>query len=593
LSPQISLTSDSVTGHASSMMKTYTWLLSFLGPFRWTVISFILCSLLVTGIEMSIPLFLRHFIDEILPQGEFKPLLWMLMGISLLLGLMFAVAVMKNRLQVVLQEQTARDMQIAMFAKLRQLGFSYYERHPTGETLSLFNTEVTAVQQVYSVYFPRLIGCLAILVVAGGLMVSIHVPLTLIVIPCLLSYYLVGPYFEKRAALYGRQSQSLRSAYNQRVYDSVSGLQELRAAGQQQWDMETTMGKLDLLQRNQRKEYLMAYSRRLVRGLSAQWGSVAVFAYGAYLIGHDLLSLGAFVAFMFYYYRVMSYVTLIVTIASEQKILLYQAEKLHRFMLETPEVDEPAEPQDMAAIRGELKFENVQFRYAEHSEVMKGFSLHVNAGEKVALVGTSGNGKSTLLKLIGRFYDPGAGRIVLDGVPIDRLPLGRLRDSLGFVFQETYLFGASVKDNIRFGRPDATDEEVEAAARAACAHDFIMELPDGYDTFVGERGIRLSGGQKQRVAIARMFIKNPSIVLLDEATSALDNISEGEVQQALENLFVGRTTIAVAHRLSTVKNFDRIVIVGEGRNAEMGTYEELMEQKGLLYQLALGKEKSV
>jgi ATP-binding cassette subfamily B protein/subfamily B ATP-binding cassette protein MsbA len=205
-------------------------------------------------------------------------------------------------------------------------------------------------------------------------------------------------------------------------------------------------------------------------------------------------------------------------------------------------------------------------------------------------VGFSGSGKTTLMKLIGRFYDPAEGEIRLDGIPIRNLKLEDLRNAIGYVFQETYLFGSSVKDNIRFGKPDATDEEVIEAAKAAFAHDFIMALPDGYDTIVGERGIKLSGGQRQRISIARMIIKQPAIVLLDEATSALDNVSEREVQRALDNVLAGRTVIAIAHRLSTVKHFDRIVFVKDGRVAEIGSYEELIARRGLLYELEQGEE---
>ena len=194
------------------------------------------------------------------------------------------------------------------------------------------------------------------------------------------------------------------------------------------------------------------------------------------------------------------------------------------------------------------------------------------------------------MKLIGRFYDPTAGEIRLDGVPIRSLKLADLRDAIGYVFQETYLFGSSIKENIRFGRPDATDEEVMEAAKAAYAHDFIMALPEGYDTIVGERGIKLSGGQRQRISIARMIIKQPAVVLLDEATSALDNVSEREVQRALDNVLAGRTVIAIAHRLSTIKHFDRIVFIKDGTIAESGTYEELIARRGLLYELEQGEE---
>src|SRR5690606_15208483 len=234
-------------------------------------------------------------------------------------------------------------------------------------------------------------------------------------------------------------------------------------------------------------------------------------------------------------------------------------------------------------------FDNVSFGYQDRPGVIRHFSLDIQPGEKVAFVGFSGGGKTTLMKLIGRFYDPDEGEIRLDGVPIRDLPLADLRNAIGYVFQETYLFGSSVKENIRFGKPNATDEEIIEAAKAAFAHDFIMALPDGYDTIVGERGIKLSGGQRQRIAIARMIIKQPAVVLLDEATSALDNVSEREVQRALDNVLAGRTVSAIDHRLSTVKHFDRIVFIKDGRIAEIGSYDELIARRGLLYELEQGE----
>ncbi|WP_325176725.1 ABC transporter ATP-binding protein [Paenibacillus alkalitolerans] len=292
-----------------------------------------------------------------------------------------------------------------------------------------------------------------------------------------------------------------------------------------------------------------------------------------------------------YYFSAMHRLTIVVTNVTEQKVLMYQAERLYRFIRQRPQVEEAAHPQHLTEVRGEIQFENVSFDYHPGQPVLRGFNLNVAPGEKIALVGTSGNGKSTVLKLIGRFYDPVEGSVAIDGIPIRSLSFASLRGTLGYVFQETYIFGSSVKENIRFGKPDATEEEVIMAAKSAFAHDFISGLPEGYDTLVGERGVKLSGGQKQRIAIARMFIQNPAIILLDEATSALDNTSEAEVQKAFDTLLEGRTVIAVAHRLSTIMDFDRIVVMEDGRAVEMGTYGELIGLRGAFYQLSKGSRR--
>jgi ATP-binding cassette subfamily B protein/subfamily B ATP-binding cassette protein MsbA len=273
----------------------------------------------------------------------------------------------------------------------------------------------------------------------------------------------------------------------------------------------------------------------------------------------------------------------------DQRVVLQQAERLHDFIKRAPDVMEPSKPIRLPRIRGDIHFQRVSFGYDQSSSILNEFELHIQAGEKVALVGGSGNGKSTILKLVGRFYDPVEGNISLDGVSLRELSFEQLRGAIGMVFQETYLYGVSIIENIRFGNPEATDEQVIEAAKAAYAHEFIESLPEGYNTILGERGARLSGGQKQRIAIARMFVKNPTIVLLDEATSALDNASELEVQKALGALLDGRTTITVAHRLSTVKHYDRIVLIEEGKNFEEGTYDELMSRQGRFYLLVEGE----
>ncbi|WP_062105560.1 ABC transporter ATP-binding protein [Bacillus niameyensis] len=572
----------------NTLRNTYIWTLSFLRPYIKEVILFIAFSLIITGIEISIPKLIQYFVDVVVPHQRSHILFYIILSLVFLLIGMFFCNALCNRLQVVISEKTARDLQFAMFDKLRALGFSYYEKHPTGETLSLFNTEVRAVQQIYHRYFPRLVTSMILVIVAACLMVSIHIPLSLIVIPCFLSYYLIGPCFEKRAAEYGHASQEKRTNFNQKLYDSVSALLELRASRREEWDHKQVKQKQKVMHDMILKQYLMNYSRGLVRRVTVQWGAVAVFAYGAYLVFNDQLSIGAFIAFVFYYFLVISHLTTIVTNTTEQKVLMFQANKIYQFMQEKEDVKEAENPITLESIEGHLKFCSVDFGYPSIPCVINDFNISIKAGEKVAFVGTSGNGKSTLIKLIGRFYDPGKGEILLDGVKLKELALQQLRESLGFVFQETYLFGDTVMENIRFGNPEATDEEVRQAAKSAYADEFINDLQDGYNTYVGERGIRLSGGQKQRIAIARMFVKNPKIILLDEATSALDNESEYEVQQALQNLFQGRTTIAIAHRLSTVRNFDRIVVVDNGKNVEEGTYDKLLMKKGSFYQLVNG-----
>ncbi len=548
-----------------------------------------MCGVFAVAGDLLTPKVIQYMIDHVVEAGDFH-VFYALLGMLVAVNLLMLIAKNgRNLLQRTIGALASRDMQSAIFKHLRKLGFAHYERHPAGETLSMFNSEVVSVQRIYSQYLPGIIDNILYVVVAVALLVGINGWLTLIMVPTFCLYYLFGPYFERKAAHYGKLSGQGRIAFNQKVYESVSGFREFRAFGAQRWYHERTYAEHKAWSRDYLLAATFGFARGSFRRFTFYAGAIALFLTGYYMLQHDYVTLGGFVAFTLLYMSTMFKLTLLVTQLTEQRLIIHQTAPLYAFMHKPIEIEEPADPIEPVQAEGRLTFEGVEFGYPDQPPVIKGFDLNIRPGEKIAFVGPSGGGKTTLFKMVGRFYDPTSGIVKLDGVPLRSMPLERLRDSIGYVFQETYLFGSSVKDNIRFGKPDATDEEVTAAAKAAYAHDFIMELPEGYDTAVGERGIKLSGGQKQRIAIARMFIKQPTVILLDEATSSLDNVSEREVQQALDRVLVGRTTIAIAHRLSTVKHFDRIVFLHEGRAAEVGTYEELMERRGLLYELELGQ----
>ncbi|WP_127589037.1 ABC transporter ATP-binding protein [Paenibacillus koleovorans] len=572
-------------------MATYRWVVSYLKPYAPLLVLFVLCGLLVTSIEIAIAKFVQHFIDVIAPSGRTASLYRIIGMLCGFVVLMLGAQAWRNVLQRKIQELASRDLMVAMFRHLRKLGFAYYEQHPVGETVGLFQTEVAAVQRIYRVYVPTLIQYSVTLIVLTALLIELSWQLTVWIVPFFMSYYLLGPYFEKKASVWAKDVNKERQLANKRLYDTFAAIHEMRAFGGERWSIARLMQQFAVLHAKQLTQYFYAYMRGTVRRVTIGLGAVAIFAYGITLVRDGHMTVGEFVVYSIFYGRLLGTMTAIVTLTTEQRLLLQQASILHDFIRQIPSVQEELVPTRLPEIRGAITFDNVSFGYPARPEVIRHFSLHIAHGQKVALIGTSGGGKSTLLKLVARFYDPVGGEIRLDGIPLKKLSFEQLRSSIGYVFQETYLFGGTVRENIQFGLPDATDEQMVAAAKAAYAHDFIEKLPEGYDTIIGERGIKLSGGQKQRLAIARMFIKNPSIVLLDEATSALDNISEYEVQKALDSLLAGRTTIAVAHRLSTVRHFDQMVVIDEGQNAEQGTYEELLAKGGLLRNLIQGQQE--
>ncbi|WP_282935218.1 ABC transporter ATP-binding protein [Paenibacillus sp. RC67] len=565
-------------------LGVYMWLLSFMKPYAWQMTLFIICGLIISLSQMGIFRVLQYIIDNVIMAKDLDKFRFIVLILVGVLVCMFGAMAANNLLSRLVREKASRDLQYACMKQLRRLGFTYYEKHGVGETLSLLNTDVSSVQGIYQRHFPSLVNNGIMMFVAFGFVIHTNAILMLVTMPCFFLYYLVGPFLQKKTAYWGKIARERRTEWNRKIYESITGLTEMRAYQREEWELERYETKHEDFNVSQKKQFIFRGARALSRQLSSFAGMLVMFICGSYLNRNGMLTVGEFVSFVMYYQMMNQNSAQIVQILVDQSLVLHQGEKIKDFMALHPEVEEPTDPVVLPAVRGELTFRDVHFGY-DKRDILKGFYLDIQAGERFAFVGPTGNGKSTLLKLIGRFYDPNSGEIYLDGVPLNELSLSQLRDSIGYVFQETYLFGSSIRENIRFGFPEASDDQVIEAAQAANAHDFIMQLKDGYDTLVGERGVKLSGGQRQRISIARMFIKNPKIILLDEATSALDNVSEIEVLKALDTLMRGRTTVAVAHRLSTVRHYDRIVVIKDGVAAETGSYNELVNNKGWLYEL--------
>ncbi|MBJ8030426.1 ABC transporter ATP-binding protein [Bacillus cereus group sp. N21] len=579
---------NKLTLKRSQTLKIYKWTLSFLKPYKWKLLLIILSGLLITSSELAIPKLIQYIIDTILPLQDKKQLGYVFFIMFGLVSISILLSAVRNLWQRQLIEKSSRDSQFAAFKQLRDLGFAYFEQHSVGETLSFMNTQMQAVQKIYRQYLPTTIEHTIFTLVSLCFMLQISVLLTLIIVPSFLFYYIFGPFLERKASTYSRTNAQTFQSLQKKLYESLASMGENRTSGHVGWDLKRVQNLHSQLKTNYEKAIFFAYLRGTNRRLSYYIGAIATFLCGALLVQNGSLSTGEFVAYILYYFSAMHILTSIVTAITEQRMLMYQIEPLYLFMQRIPEVIEPTEPTSISNVLGEITFSNVGFGYSKRPCVLQEFNLKIKAGERVALVGKSGGGKSTVLKLIGRFYDPQQGNIYLDSINLRDLSFAQLRDSIGFVFQETYLFNTSIKENIRFGNPDATDAEIYEAAKLSHCHEFIMQLDKGYDTHIGERGFKLSGGQKQRIAIARMIVKNPSIVVLDEATSALDNISEKEVQSAFNKLLINRTVITIAHRLSTIKDFDRIVFIEEGKIIESGSWQELMEQRGRFYKLASG-----
>ncbi|RPK27801.1 ABC transporter ATP-binding protein [Paenibacillus xylanexedens] len=587
----LEINTEHVTTRKSNLYKIYAWSLSFLKPYKKKFIISFLLGLIISIAQISIPKFVQLLIDEILPSNN-RLRYWNSLGtLLLIIILVIASTIIKYMIDRNVQECVARDMQLGVFRKIRSLGYSFYERYPVGEVLSLFHLEVEAIQKIIRQYFPTILQFTITFVVTFSFMAHLSWQLSFIFVPGILIYYLFGPYFERKSAQYAQQLEHAHSELNKNQYDSISSLIEIRTYGQETWDLNR------LLDRDRKTAAINVIFFKLInyrgafRRVAVYFSGVLMFVFGYFFIIKDLLTIGEFIAFTILYYKVMFDLTILITNITEQKELLYQTVKLHQFMELQPEIIEVQNPVLLSTVKGKIEFENVSFGYSSSSLIVKDINLTIEAGEKVAFVGMSGNGKSSLIKLVSRFYDPTEGEVRLDNINLSVLSLSQLRENIGYVFQETYLYGSSIKENIRFGKSDVTDEDIVNASKLASAHAFISEFPDSYDTIVGERGNRLSGGQRQRIAIARLILQNPSIIILDEATSALDQENEDKVKRALDHQFQGKTILAVAHRISTIQDYDKIVLIEDGKISEVGTYEKLLEKKGAFYELLMGEKK--
>lgn len=556
--------------------------------YKETLFLDLFCAALTTICELVLPLFMRYITNEGLRGGA--ALTASAVGkmglLYLLLRLVDAAAgyYMAN-MGHVMGARIETDMRRDAYGHLQKLSDTYYNNTKVGQIMGRITNDLFDVTE-FAHHCPEEFFIAAVkLVIAFGVLVSINPWLTLMIFTCIpvMGIVCIRINLKMRAAF--RMQRSQIGELNARIEDSLLGHRVVKAFANEEIEkskFETDNGEfLNIKKLSYRYMAAFQMAVRLFDGLMY----LLVIVVGGIFLVRGIIEAGDLVAYILYVSTLLTTIRRIIEFAEQFQRGMTGVERFLEIMDADIEIfDEPgAVP--LKEPKGEIAFENVSFQYTDdHNQVFHGLNLHIRAGEKVAVVGPSGGGKTTLCNLIPRFYDVNAGRITLDGQDIKGFTLKSLRENIGMVQQDVYLFSGTVYENIVYGRPGASREEVEDAAKKAGAHEFIVQLKDGYDTYVGERGVKLSGGQKQRISIARVFLKNPPIIILDEATSALDNESEFAVAASLAGLAEGRTTLTIAHRLSSIKNSDRILVLTEEGIVEEGSHESLMEQKGIYYQ---------
>ncbi|MCD7818598.1 MAG: ABC transporter ATP-binding protein/permease [Lachnospiraceae bacterium] len=564
-------------------------LLSYYKSYLGLFFSDMFFAILGAGVTLAIPLIVRYITYNViqLPSGEALPIITRL---GIVMAVMVAVECFCNFYTAyyghIMGTKIEHDMRAEIFSHYQKLSFTFYDNQQTGQLLSRITSDLFDISELLH-HGPEDI-VISVIKLVGSFVILSQINLTL----CLVTYLFIpiiacyALYLNKKMKVAFKENRKRIGDINGQIEDSLSGIRVVKSFGNEHMEEEKFhVGNERFVQSKRRSYWYMAlYNSGL--GVMTTLVTIVVLLTGTGLITAGVMAIADLITFLLYINNFTEPIKKLITLTEQFQNGFSGYERFLEIMDIQPDIKDAPDAISIDQAKGEICFKNVSFKYEEGQDtVLSHIDLNVKAGDYLAIVGASGGGKTTLCSLIPRFYDVDSGEIQLDGTDIRKIKLADLRRQIGIVQQDVYLFTENIMENIRYGKPEATDEEVIGAAKLANAHEFITQLPDGYYTDIGQRGVKLSGGQKQRLSIARVFLKNPPILIFDEATSALDNESERIVQQSLEKLAKGRTTFVIAHRLSTIRNAQKILVLTPKGIEEQGTHEELLAKNGVYTKL--------
>ncbi len=563
------------------MLKRF---LSYYKPHKKIFILDMLASLLVALTAIIYPMVTRSMLNDLIPERKYK--LIILFGL-ILLGIYFVRMLLNYFIQYyghVMGVRMQAQMRSDMFRHLEKLPYRFFDNHETGKIMSRMTNDLMDISELAHHGPENILISTISVVIAFVYLCSIRWELTLIVFACVPILVIISLALRKKMRDAFMESRKSVAVINAALESSVSGIRVTKAFNNEKLEAEKFERGNESFVSARKKAYKAMGQFHSTTTFVTDIFNVIVLIAGGLFLYNDLINFADYSAFVVSINLFISPLMVLINFMEQYQNGVTGFRRFLEVMDEPPEPDSE-NAREAGRLDGHIEFRRVTYGYGENKDVLKKISLNIEKGKTFALVGLSGGGKTTICHLIPRFYDVEEGKILIDGTDIRDFTRASLRQNIGIVQQDIYLFNASIRDNILYGRPDATEEEVIEAAKKANIHEYVMSLENGYDTEIGERGVKLSGGQKQRLSIARVFLKNPPILILDEATSALDNATEILIQQSLDELCKGRTTIVVAHRLSTVKNADEIAVISNGQVAEQGSHEVLLELGGIYAEL--------